>query len=180
MKVRLDDYIDGDVAYLIGLIMARGTIIDGTAQRRLIIEFPYSSLQAEGIASSFDQETSIRLGLQDIRERLLDLLDTDVKIIRKEGGVDFVAQFQRPSMAWRNILLLTGGATGYPYFRLPPILFEPDLPPEWKREFVRGFADVAGNVRKANRYVDGRYRVRLDVLNYPANWELPVQLCTLL
>jgi hypothetical protein len=118
--------------------------------------------------------------LDDIRERLLDLLDTDIKIVRKENEIDFVARFQRPSMIWRNILLLTNNTTGFPYFRIPLIFFEQDLPLEWKREFLRGFADVAGNIRSANRYVDGRHRVRLDVLNYPTNWELPVQLCTLL
>lgn len=45
---------------------------------------------------------------------------------------------------------------------------------------MRGYADVAGNIREANRYVDGRHRVRLDVLNYSTNWHVPVQLCTLL
>jgi hypothetical protein len=176
----LDDYIDGDVAYLLGLIIGRGTITESGGARQLMIEFPYSSLQAQGITSTFDQETSIRLGLDDIRERLLDLLDTDIKIVRKDGGVDFIARFQRPSMVWRNILYITEGATSYPYFRVPPILYHPDVPVEWKREFVRGYADVAGNIRKANRYVDGRYRVRLDILNYPTNWEVPVQLCLLL
>lgn len=176
----LDDYIDADVSYLMGLIIGRGTIIDGGSSRQLSIEFPYTSLQVQGITSSFDQETSIRLGLDDIRERLLDLLDTDIKIVRKENGVDFVARFQRPSMVWRNILYITGGATSYPYFRVPQIFYHPDVPRDWKREFVRGYADVAGNVRRANRYVDGRNRVRLDVLNYPTNWEVPVQLCLLL
>ena len=35
----LDDYIDGDVAYLLGLIVGRGTIVEGD-QRRVLIEFP--------------------------------------------------------------------------------------------------------------------------------------------
>ena len=65
----LDDYIDGDVSYLLGLIVGRGTIVDGAA-RKLIVEFPYSSLKVQGISTSFDQETSIRLGLDGIRERL--------------------------------------------------------------------------------------------------------------
>lgn len=176
----LDDYIDGDVSYLLGLIIGRGTIIDGNADRRLLIEFPYTSLQVQGITSTFDQETSIRLGLDDIRERLLDLLDTDISIIRKDNGVDFLARFQRPSMIWRNILYITGGQTSYPFFTVPEIFYHPDVPVDWKREFVRGYADVAGNIRHANRYVDGRHRVRLDVLNYPTNWEVPVQLCLLL
>jgi hypothetical protein len=177
MKMRLDDYIDGDVAYLMGLIMARGTITDSPSHRQIVIEFPYSSLKIDG---RYDQDIYIKLGLNDIRERLLDLLDTDIKIVSKENSVDLVARFLRPSMVWRDILLLTGNKTSYPHFQIPPIFFEADLPREWKREFVRGFADVAGNIRESNRYVDGRNRVRLDILNYPTNWSFPVQLCTLL
>lgn len=180
MKIRIDDYIDEDVAYFLGLVIGRGTIMESAGVRQISIEFPYSSLEVEGVSSSFDQETAIRLGLSEIRERLLDLLDTDITIVRKENSVDFVIRFIRKSMIWRNILLMTGGATSYPYFKVPPVFFDNDLLPDWKREFVRGYADVAGNIREANRYVDGRHRVRLDVLNYSTNWVVPVQLCTLL
>lgn len=181
MKFRLDDYIDADVAYLAGLIVGRGTISENTAVRQLVVEFSYQVLNAKGIQSSFDLDTAIRLGLDDIRERLQELLDTDIRRMTKTGGgVDLVIRFSRNNMIWRNILLLSNGATSYPFFRVPPIFFDPDLPSEWKREFLRGYADVAGNIRHANRYVDGRHRVRLDVLNYPSNWEVPVQLCHLL
>ncbi len=180
MKLRIDDYIDGDVAYLLGLIIGRGTISESDGIHQLTIEFPYSSLEAQGISGSFNQETSIRLGLGEIRERLLDLLDTDIKIVRKDGSVDFVIRFIRNNMIWRNITLITDQTASYSHFRIPPIFFEKELPADWKRDFVRGYADVAGNIRKANRYVDGRHRVRLDVLNYPTNWDMPVQLCTLL
>ncbi len=40
--MRLDDYIDKDVAYFIGLLMGRGTIIG--SDRQITIEFPHSSL----------------------------------------------------------------------------------------------------------------------------------------
>jgi hypothetical protein len=83
-------------------------------------------------------------------------------------------------MIWRNLRVILGDAVHFGAFRVPQILFEPQTPSDWRREFVKGFADVAGNVRKANRYVDGRNRVRLDVLNYKDNWELPVQICQLL
>jgi len=180
MKFRIDDYIDGDVAYLLGLIIGRGTISESDGIHQLRIEFQYSSLEAQGISGSFNQEISIRLGLDEIRERLLDLLDTDIKIVRKERGIDFIIRFIRNNMIWRNITLITDRTTSYSYFRIPPIFFERELPTDWKREFLRGYADVAGNIRPANRYIDGRHRVRLDVLNYPTNWTMPVQLCTLL
>jgi len=180
MGFGLDDYIDQDVAYLAGLIIGRGTISESAGIRQLIIEFSYSSLCAEGISSSFASETAIRLGLDDIRERLQELLDTDIRKVPRSGGVDLVVSFMRNNMIWRNILLLTGGATSYPYFRVPNVFFESSLPKEWKREFMRGYADVAGNIRHSNRYVDDHHRVRLDILNYPTNWEMPVQLCALL
>ncbi|MBM3302908.1 MAG: hypothetical protein FJY85_23545, partial [Deltaproteobacteria bacterium] len=180
MRTFLDDYMDADVAYLAGLVIARGNIMETAGTRQLTITFPFSSLRAQGIQSTFDQETYIRLGLSDIRERLLNLLDTDVSIVRRETGVDFVIRFLRNSLGWRDIMLLTGGATSYAAFHVPSVFFDSTLPQEWKREFVRGYADVAGNIRHSNRYVDGRHRVRLDALNYPTNWEIPVELCRLL
>lgn len=180
MPFRLDDYIDADVAYLAGLIIGRGTISETAGLRQLSIHFSYSSLEVQGITSTFSLDTAIRVGLDSIRERLQELLETDIRKITKNGGVDLVINFMRNNMIWRNILLLTDGAKSYPYFRVPQVLFDPELPREWKREFVRGYADVAGNIRHANRYVDERHRVRLDTLNYPTNWELSVQLCTLL
>lgn len=176
----LEDYMDEDLAYLTGLIIARGVLETSENTRRLVIHFPYSSMDATGINISFDQETSIRLGLNDIRERLTDLLDTDIQIIRHQHSVDLIVTFIRKSMIWRNILLLTNEATHYAHFKIPIIFFEDDAPVSWKREFLKGYGDAAGNIRKANTYVDGRYRVRLDILNYPNNWEMPVQLCHLI
>lgn len=174
------DYIDADVAYLLGLIVARGTLIETEHVRRLVIEFPYKSLQLVGDASKFEQETEISLGLHHIRNRLVELLEADLEIVHRQTSVDLVARFLRNNMAWRNLLLLLDGKTSYRYFLLPEVLLAPALPRELKIQFVRGFADVAGNIRPANRYVDGRHRVRLDVLNSAHNWELPVQLCSLL
>ncbi|GEM_PF-6109842 len=45
MKIRLDDYIDGDIAYFLGLMIGHGTINDSQGIRHLTIEFSYSLLQ---------------------------------------------------------------------------------------------------------------------------------------
>ncbi len=174
------DYIDADVAYLLGLIVARGTLKETESVRQLIIEFPYSSLQLKGETSEFDQESEISLGLHSIRNRLVDLLEADIEIVHRQTSIDLVVRFLRNNMARRNLLLLLDGKTAHPYFHIPHVLFNPNLPHDVKVQFVRGFADVAGNIRHANRYVDGRHRVRLDVLHSLHNWELPVQLCSLL
>ena len=174
------DYIDSDVAYLLGMITARGRISESGGTNQIVIEFPYQSLRVDGITKSFDTNESIRLGLQQIQERVLEVTGADVSIISGENSVSLVLRFLRNTMVWRNILMHTNQRTGYEYFAVPEIFFSPSIPKDWKREYVRGFADVAGNVRRSNNYIDGTNRVRLDVLNYPTNWDMPVQLCTLL
>ena len=178
--IEVVDYIDADMAYLLGLITARGRISESGDTKRIIIEFPYQSLKVDGISDSFDTNTSIRLGLQQIQERILELTGADVTITNKDNSIALVLRFFRNTMVWRNILMHTQERTGYEHFLVPQIFFSPDVPKDWKREYIKGFADVAGNIRRANRYVDGANRVRLDVLNYQTNWEMPVQLCTVL
>jgi hypothetical protein len=48
----LEDYLDADVSYLLGLLVARGTISNNQGIRQLSIEFPFSSLKAKGISGS--------------------------------------------------------------------------------------------------------------------------------
>ena len=174
------DYIDADVAYLLGLITARGKISESGGIKQILIEFPYRSLTVDGVSGTFDTNTSIRLGLQQIQERVLDLTGADVRITSGDKSVTLVLRFIRNTMVWRNILMHTQEHTGYEHFRVPQIFFSRSIPTDWKREYIRGFADVAGNIRRSNRYTDDSNRVRLDVLNYPTNWEMPVELCTLL
>lgn len=46
------DYLDNDVAYLLGMIMMRGTFhVDGDI-RRLIIQFPYKNVQVKSVPNS--------------------------------------------------------------------------------------------------------------------------------
>ena len=174
------DYIDADVAYLLGLITARGRISDSGGIKQILIEFPYRSLQTDGISGTFDTNASIRLGMQKIQERVLELTGADVSINSGDNSVTLLLRFLRNTMVWRNILMHTQQRTGYESFRVPEIFFSKVVSNDWKREYIRGFADVAGNIRRSNRYRDDSNRVRLDVLNYPTNWDMPVQLCTVL
>ena len=178
--IEVVDYIDADVAYLLGLITARGKISESNGVKQIRIEFPYQSLTVDGVTKTYDTDTSIRLGLQQIQERILEVTGADVVISSSNNSVSLVLRFLRNTMVWRNILMHTQERTSYEYFGVPEIFFSASVPKEWKQEYLKGFADVAGNIRRANRYVDKTNRVRLDVLNYPTNWDMPVQLCTLL
>ena len=87
------DYIDADVAYLLGLITARGKISEDSDVRRIIIEFPYKSLEIEGISARFDTDNSIKLGLQQIQERILDVTGTDVGIRSTDSSITLYYAF---------------------------------------------------------------------------------------
>jgi len=174
----LDDYIDEDVAYLLGLLAGRGTLSESGGQRQIVIEFSYVNLRVQGISSSFDQDTAITVGLVNIQRRLQELLDTSIFIVDKPNSKELVARFYTKNMVWRNLMTLTGGSTMHHTFNIPDIFFNPALPADYKREFIKGYGDVAGNIRASNNYMGKLNRVRLDVLN--ANWRLPVQLCLLL
>ncbi|GIL13867.1 MAG: hypothetical protein BroJett038_25870 [Chloroflexota bacterium] len=174
------NYLDADFAYFLGMVIARGTISESGGVRQVTISFPYSSLEAHGITVSVDQETSINLGLVSIRERLLDLLNADITLVNSPGNIDLAIRFLRNALPWRSLLSVTRGQSSFRSFQIPQTFLDENTPDDLKREFVKGFADVAGNVRYANRYIDGRHRVRLDVLNHSLNWAVPVQLCLLL
>lgn len=79
-------------------------------------------------------------------------------------------------LAVRNLRLILGERRSHREFTVPEAIAQSS--DEIVREFPRGFADVAGNIRRSNYDRNGFHRVYLDVLN--ANWTLPVQLCQLL
>ena len=110
--IEVMDYIDADVAYLLGLITGRGRISESGPTRQIIIEFPYQALHVEGTSGSYNANTSIRLGLQDIRERLLELTGADITITPKENSVALILRFIRNTMVWRNILMHVEGPHG--------------------------------------------------------------------
>lgn len=174
------NYLDEDVSYLLGMLVARGELMTGGNVYSMVIHFPKGSLIADGLTKHFDIDKETRLGIEKIRERIKEVLGTDDIRTVYDDTLDLVIRFHHKTMAWRNIQMLLGDATGYQYSSVPAVFLDSDTPTEYKREFLRGYADVAGNIRPANSDRAGRHRVRLDTLNYLGNWSLPVQLCVLL
>jgi len=170
------DYLDADVAYLLGLITARGAITVQGGLRTLSIEFPYKNLEAEGVTKKFDKHDSLIAGLAPIRARIAELAESDVDISSGSYAAVLSIRGTKNTVFWRDITMFFGNKTSYAEFDVPDQIFEAESTAQ--KEFMRGFADVAGTVRKSNAFQDGRHRVYLDVLNQ--NWTLPVRLCRLL
>lgn len=172
------DYIDEDVAYFIGQVTARGEISDKGGVKRISIEFPFRNLKVEGIKKKITQRDKILLSLDRVINRINELADVNVRKNESERSVYLILETLKNTMFLRNIKMLMKGKSSYYEFEVPDQIFESD--DSIKNEFIRGFADVAGSARWANRNRWGKCRVYLDVLNSPLNWRLPIQICHIL
>lgn len=169
------DYLDADVAYLVGMIIGRGVLIDDGTRFVITIKFPFVNPELEGYGQFASFVTSI---VSTALPRLKALLGETVNISTSpQEDVTFKAEFPSTHIVVRNLRLILENRLDYKQFIVPMVIRESN-DPEIIREFIRGFADVAGNIRRSNRDRIGVHRVYLDVLN--ENWKLPVQLCELL
>jgi hypothetical protein len=83
------DYLDADVAYLLGLLVARGELLVKDNTYYAIVHFPKGSLLAQGIKTHFDSDKEIRLGIEKIRERLMELLGADIRTSDSGDSVNY-------------------------------------------------------------------------------------------
>lgn len=171
------DYLDADVAYLLGLIVARGSLTETGGVKRIVIEFPFRNLEAEGIKRKIVQKDQILLSLDSAVRRIQELTEVNITKIPADKSVSLILESLKETMFLRNIKSLLRGKTSHYEFSIPPEIFQCD-DETIQKEFIRGYADVAGSARASNVNEYGRHRIYLDVLN--RNWTLPVQLCHLL
>ena len=175
------DYLDADVAYLVGMIVGRGCFQQEGDIRRLTIRFPYrlpAMTTLPGSELDIDRETELRLALDDVRRRVNELLEVDIDVERLSHEVIVKAVFTKNTMSWRNLRLLCGQAASHREMRVPSQIRE--APDDLVREFLRGVADTCAVPSAADYFMqrEGRQRV---VLQFPQeNWLLPLDVCYLL
>ena len=168
--------LDPDMAYLLGLIVGRGTIREISGKRQLIIEYPFKNLIAKGISSSFHAKDKILLSLDETVNRLGELIEITPKKIDSKNSVNIVIESTKYGLLWRNIDRLLLNKKSFREMEIPNILF--DAPEDIKKEFLRGITDVTGSIGTGGRDQAERHRVYISILN--DNWKLPVQICKLL
>jgi hypothetical protein len=169
-------FLDPDMAYLIGLIVGRGTIREISGMRQLIIEYPFRNLITKGINSSFDTKDKISLSLDETVNRLGELTEVTPKKVASANSVSIIIESTKFSLLWRSIHKLLKGKHSFREMEVPEIFYEAE--DEIKKEFLRGVSDVTGSIGTGGRDQAGRHRVYISILN--ENWILPIQICQLL
>lgn len=153
------------------MIAARGTIQSNSGYK-IIIDIPFSHIQTDDVSEKHD----LLISLNRIRDRIGELSEYPPDVLDIENHASIVYNFRKKNLLWRDINMLFQGASDFREFRIPDQIF--DAPTSIKKEFVSGFADVNGKVRKSNQYYGEIHRIYLDILN--DNWVLPIQLCKLI
>jgi hypothetical protein len=175
----VDDYLDPDVAYLLGLITARGQFYEESGIRRLIINFPFRLFEAKppkGSRLRFNLKKETQLCLNEVKNRINELLEVDVKFQATPSGAELSAVFTKRTMSWRNLTTQLKGRSSFREFEVPEIIYE--TPRDIQLEYIRGFADASATPTRADRDQRKFHRIVLQV-NHD-NWVLPIQLCKLL
>ena len=155
------------------MVTGNGEIQRGQTETTVAIEIPHKKLETD-----FQKDVSIyvRASITDIRGILEPLLGTSLHFTQTEKVS--VLSFTKPNEDYlmRELLRYIGSATSTNNIRISREVFDFTL--DERKQFIKGFADVTGYIRKSNyAYTEPQYRVYFEI---PQNWLLVVDFCNLL
>lgn len=161
------------MAYLLGMITGNGEIQRGPTETTITIEIPHKKLETE-----FEHDVAIyvKASVADIKGILDPLLGTSLKFVLGQTRSHLSFTKQNEDYLIRELLRYLGGATSSRNVRIAPEVFDFTL--DERKEFVKGFADVTGYIRRSNALISKtNHRVFFEI---PVNWYLVIDFCNLL
>ena len=169
---------NAELAYLLGMIAGKGTIIRAGNQTNIIIEIPHKNLISEGM----DAKLSVKASLDDIRNILEPLIN--VRIFSTQTEQKTILKFEKSNQDFlmREINRHFGKLSSCKDFRIPEEIF--NSPNDIKRKFMLGLGDVTAHIRSSNiafhkksdPHIYG-YRTYIEI---PVNWHMVVDIGNLL
>ncbi len=165
--------INNEMAYLLGMITGNGQVQRGITSTSISIEVPHKKLETE-----FQKDVGIyvKASITDIREILEPLIGTALKFIQNSNIS--VLSFTKPNEDYlmREIMRYIENASSSDTVRISPKVY--DFTMDERKQFVKGFADVTGYIRRSNyAFTEPNYRVYFEI---PHNWELVIDFSNLL
>ncbi|XME01982.1 hypothetical protein QYZ88_015070 [Lachnospiraceae bacterium C1.1] len=165
--------MNNQMAYLLGMIIGNSEIQRGVNDTTIVIEIPHKKLETE-----FQKDVGIyvKASITDIRSIIEPLVGTGLRFSQSANVSDM--SFTKPNEDYliREILRYVGNATAHANMRISPEVFK--FTKDERIEFIRGFADVTGYIRRSNYFFkEPQYRVYFEI---PQNWDLVIDFCNLL
>lgn len=164
---------NAELAYLLGMIAGKGTIVRGNERTDVIIEISHKNLISEGM----DAKLSVRASLDDIRNTVEPLIG--VRLLSTQSHYKTILRFTKDNHDFliREINRYYGRLNSCKDFRIPKEVF--DFSFDIKRQFVIGLADVTAHIRSSNSAFGIAYNHRAYI-EIPVNWFMVVDIGNLL
>lgn len=164
---------NAELAYLLGMMTGKGTIIRGNTRSDIIIEIPHKNLISEGM----NAQLSVKASLDDIRNSLEPLVGTRLSSTQVKSKTVIKFTKDNEDFLIREVNRHFQRLSSCKDFRIPNDIFtaQPDI----KREFMIGLADVTAHIRSSNSAYGLSYNHRAYI-EIPVNWFLVIDICNLL
>ena len=164
---------NAELAYLLGMIAGKGTIIRHENDTDIIIEIPHKNLTIEGM----DAPLSVKASLDDIRNNIEPLISTRINSIQTQNKTVIKFSKSNQDFLTREINRYFGRLTTCKEFRVPNEIFS--SPKDIKKEFIIGLADVTAHIRGSNIAfgLPFNHRVYIEI---PVNWYMVIDIGNLL
>lgn len=166
---------NAELAYLLGMIAGKGTIIRDNNTTKVIIDIPHKNLISEGM----DASLSVKASLDDIRNTIEPLIGVRVTSMQSETKKKTTLSFVKDNSDFliREINRYFDSMSSCKDLKIPNDIFNASS--DIKRTFMIGLADVTAHIRSSNVAYGLSYNHRAYI-EIPVNWYLVVDIGNLL
>ena len=162
-----------EMSYLLGMICGNGEIQRTSVNTIVSIDIPHKKLETEEI---HDVKLYVKASIADIRNIIEPLIGAGLTFVQNASST--ILSFVKPNTDYliREINRFVGNAVSHNDISIHSDIFSCTL--DERKEFLKGFADVTGYIRRSNAYFNKyEHRVYLEI---PHNWQMVIDICNLL
>ena len=152
-----------EMSYLLGMICGNGEIQRTSMNTIVSIDIPHKKLETEEI---HDVKLYVKASIADIRNIIEPLIGAGLTFVQNASST--ILSFLKPNTDYliREINRFVGNAVSHNDISIHSDIFSCTL--DERKEFLKGFADVTGYIRRSNAYFNKyEHRVYLEI---PHNW----------
>lgn len=166
--------MNGQMAYLIGMILGNGEIQRDNTSTTITIDIPYKKLQDD---SNLDVSIYVAASLVDIRSNIEPLIGRELVVTQGNHSTKLSFTKHNEDYTIREIYRFIGNGIHHRNMTMNTELF--NISVDEKKELLRGIADVTGYIRKSNIAFGqiGAHRVYIEI---PGNWQMVIDIANML
>jgi len=164
---------NAELAYLLGMIAGKGTIVRDRSSTDIIIEIPHKNL----IVSGKDATLSVKASLDDFRNNIEPLIGVSVKTVQQRTKTLIKFTKNNEDFLIREINRHFKSLTSWKEFRIPSAIASASK--DIQKEFLIGLSDVTAHIGHGGEAYGKPYAHRVFI-EVPVNWYLVTDICNML